>query len=194
MVASSSRHPALRSRCSLNGAPTSLRVLREVGRLLVDVNGQHAALGLRESATQVCSASLAAGTAAAVLAHTSDTAASPHASLHPCAAPLTPQLALLDRIAGTAPAAAELSAKLSEWQAAAAALRSLDALADEGRRAAMQVLGREGSWGSVTGLGSREQGARVAIITGGRAPQLPKQGSGVPMHHSSVMASEHSLT
>lgn len=43
----------VRSRCSLNGTPTSLRVLREVGRLLVDVNGQHAALSLRDGATQV---------------------------------------------------------------------------------------------------------------------------------------------
>ena len=37
----------VRSRCFLNGVPTSVRVLREVGRLLVDVNGQHAALALK---------------------------------------------------------------------------------------------------------------------------------------------------
>lgn len=37
----------MRSRCSLNGVATSVRVLREVGRLLVDVNGQHAALALK---------------------------------------------------------------------------------------------------------------------------------------------------
>ena len=45
--------PRCCSRCLLNGSPTSLRVLREVGRLLVDVNGQHAALSLRDSNTQV---------------------------------------------------------------------------------------------------------------------------------------------
>ena len=37
----------VRSRCFINGAATSLRVLRELGRALVDVNGQHAALSLR---------------------------------------------------------------------------------------------------------------------------------------------------
>lgn len=34
-------------RCSVNGVSTSLRVLRELGAALVDVNGQHAAQTLR---------------------------------------------------------------------------------------------------------------------------------------------------
>lgn len=42
-----------RSRCFLNGTPTSVRVLREVGRALVDVNGQHATVSLRDAETQL---------------------------------------------------------------------------------------------------------------------------------------------
>ncbi|GIL84863.1 hypothetical protein Vretifemale_13442 [Volvox reticuliferus] len=42
-----------RSRVFLNGSPTSLRVLREVGALLVDTNGQHSSMSLRDSATQL---------------------------------------------------------------------------------------------------------------------------------------------
>ena len=37
----------LRSRCYVNGVATSLRVLREIGIALVDVNGQHAAQTVR---------------------------------------------------------------------------------------------------------------------------------------------------
>lgn len=37
----------LRSRCFVNGAATSLRVLRELAVELVDVNGQHSAQSLR---------------------------------------------------------------------------------------------------------------------------------------------------
>jgi hypothetical protein len=37
----------LRSRCFVNGAATSLRVLRELAAELVDVNGQHSAQSLR---------------------------------------------------------------------------------------------------------------------------------------------------
>ena len=37
----------LRSRCFVNGAATSLRVLRELASELVDVNGQHSAQSLR---------------------------------------------------------------------------------------------------------------------------------------------------
>ncbi len=43
----------LRSRVFLNGAASSLRVLRELGQLLVDSNGQHSALALRDPETQV---------------------------------------------------------------------------------------------------------------------------------------------
>ena len=42
-----------RSRCTLNGVSTSLRILREVGRALVDVNGQHAALSMRDGTAQL---------------------------------------------------------------------------------------------------------------------------------------------
>ena len=37
----------VRSRCYVNGVATSLRVLREIGNALVDVNGQHAAQTVR---------------------------------------------------------------------------------------------------------------------------------------------------
>lgn len=37
----------LRSRCFVNGAATSLRVLRELAAELVDVNSQHSAQSLR---------------------------------------------------------------------------------------------------------------------------------------------------
>lgn len=37
----------------LNGAASSLRVLRELGQLLVDSNGQHSTLALRDPETQV---------------------------------------------------------------------------------------------------------------------------------------------
>lgn len=43
----------LRSRCSVNGTTTSLRVLREIGNLLVDVNGQNSSQALKESGTQL---------------------------------------------------------------------------------------------------------------------------------------------
>ncbi len=47
MIPPGAGEDGVRSRCFLNGVPTSVRVLREVGRLLVDVNGQHAALALK---------------------------------------------------------------------------------------------------------------------------------------------------
>ncbi|KAG7672745.1 hypothetical protein KSW81_001698 [Nannochloris sp. 'desiccata'] len=90
-----------RSRCSLNGIATSLRVLREIGRALVDVNGQHAALSIKDGGTQ---------------------------------------LELLDRLAGLRGAVATLAAAWKELLAARAALRSLDELADEKDRAALQEL------------------------------------------------------
>eukprot|EP00887_Chlorella_sp_A99_P005825 scaffold1.g5825.t1 len=62
----------VRSRCSVNGSPTSLRVLREVGRLLVDINGQHAALSLRDGSTQLVLLDRIAGTTA-VAAQLADT-------------------------------------------------------------------------------------------------------------------------
>ena len=49
-----------RSRCYLNGAPTSLRILRELGAMLVDANAQDSAQALRwglqqaQEHTQVC--------------------------------------------------------------------------------------------------------------------------------------------
>lgn len=44
---SSSRKGLAGCRCFVQGAATSLRVLRELGAVLVDINGQHAALSLR---------------------------------------------------------------------------------------------------------------------------------------------------
>jgi DNA repair ATPase RecN len=44
---------ATRSRVLINGVASSLRVLRALGALLADVNGQHASLALRDSATQL---------------------------------------------------------------------------------------------------------------------------------------------
>ncbi|EFJ47154.1 hypothetical protein VOLCADRAFT_117930 [Volvox carteri f. nagariensis] len=43
----------LRSRVYLNGAASSLRVLRELGSLMVDMNGQHSTTSLRDSAKQL---------------------------------------------------------------------------------------------------------------------------------------------
>ena len=59
---------ALRSRCFVNGAPTSLRVLRALGAALVDTNGQHAALGLRDPETQLALLDRVAGPPALALA------------------------------------------------------------------------------------------------------------------------------
>ncbi|GLC69764.1 hypothetical protein PLESTF_000877600 [Pleodorina starrii] len=53
----------LRSRVFLNGGATSLRVLREMGALLVDSNGQHASMSLRDSTTQLDLLDRIAGTA-----------------------------------------------------------------------------------------------------------------------------------
>ncbi|KAL3146260.1 hypothetical protein ABBQ32_002962 [Trebouxia sp. C0010 RCD-2024] len=53
---------SVRSRCYVNGIATSLRVLREIGSSLVDVNGQHAALSIRDSATQLALLDRVAGT------------------------------------------------------------------------------------------------------------------------------------
>lgn len=44
---------AARSRVLINGSPSSLRVLRALAPLLVDVNGQHASLALRDSNQQL---------------------------------------------------------------------------------------------------------------------------------------------
>lgn len=52
-AAASGELRALRSRCYVNGAITSLRVLRALGAELFDTNGQHAAIGLRDSDTQL---------------------------------------------------------------------------------------------------------------------------------------------
>ncbi len=48
-VSSAGAGGGVRSRCFVNGAATPLRVLREVGAALVDVNGQHAAQTLRRA-------------------------------------------------------------------------------------------------------------------------------------------------
>ncbi|KAL4443668.1 hypothetical protein ABPG75_011405 [Micractinium tetrahymenae] len=55
---------SIRSRAFVNGSPTSVRVLREVGQLLVDVNGQHAALSLKDGATRLRLLDRLAGTTA----------------------------------------------------------------------------------------------------------------------------------
>ena len=47
---------SMRSRCSVNGAVTSLRVLRELGAALVDVNGQNSAQSLRWRPSQLAAA------------------------------------------------------------------------------------------------------------------------------------------
>ncbi|GAB4813044.1 hypothetical protein N2152v2_000090 [Parachlorella kessleri] len=91
----------VRSRCFLNGVPTSVRVLREVGRLLVDVNGQHAALALKDSGRQ---------------------------------------LAMLDQVAGTAPAAEALAAALQRLGEVRGQLSALRELRDEEERESMQLL------------------------------------------------------
>ncbi|GAX72980.1 hypothetical protein CEUSTIGMA_g432.t1 [Chlamydomonas eustigma] len=57
---SSSR--STRSRCYVNGVATSLRVLRDLGTLLVDGNNQHAALALRDSANHLQLLDRVAGT------------------------------------------------------------------------------------------------------------------------------------
>jgi hypothetical protein len=56
----------LRSRCFVNGATTSLRVLRAVAGDLVDTNGQHAAVGLRDGGTQLALLDRIAGEKGAV--------------------------------------------------------------------------------------------------------------------------------
>lgn len=43
----------IRSRVLINNCPSSLRVLRVLGTLLVDVNAQHASLALREGQQQL---------------------------------------------------------------------------------------------------------------------------------------------
>lgn len=43
----------LRSRVFINGAASSLRVLKELGAMLVDTNGQHSSLALKDADTQV---------------------------------------------------------------------------------------------------------------------------------------------
>ncbi|KAL0026315.1 hypothetical protein WJX77_010508 [Trebouxia sp. C0004] len=53
---------SVRSRCYVNGTATSLRVLRELRAALVDVNGQHTALSIRDSVTQVAMLDRIAGT------------------------------------------------------------------------------------------------------------------------------------
>jgi DNA repair ATPase RecN len=50
----------------INGVASSLRVLRALGALLADVNGQHASLALRDSATQLQLLDSIAGTGSAV--------------------------------------------------------------------------------------------------------------------------------
>lgn len=56
---------SIRSRAFINGSPTSVRVLREVGQLLVDVNGQHAALSLKDGTMRLRLLDRLAGTTAA---------------------------------------------------------------------------------------------------------------------------------
>ncbi|CAL8460865.1 g396 [Coccomyxa elongata] len=56
----------VRSRCFVNGVSTSLRVLKELGAALVDVNGQHAAQTLRDPDTQLALLDRIAGTGEAM--------------------------------------------------------------------------------------------------------------------------------
>eukprot|EP00198_Chlamydomonas_reinhardtii_P003113 XP_001692449.1 predicted protein [Chlamydomonas reinhardtii] len=65
----------LRSRVALNGAPSSLRLLRELAGLLVDTNGQHSTLALRDPATQLELLDRIAGTAPLAAAYGSSLAA-----------------------------------------------------------------------------------------------------------------------
>lgn len=55
-------HNSVRSRCYVQGTATSLRVLRELGAALVDINGQHSAISLRDGATQLALLDRIAGT------------------------------------------------------------------------------------------------------------------------------------
>ncbi|KAG2496383.1 hypothetical protein HYH03_005611 [Edaphochlamys debaryana] len=91
----------LRSRVFLNGAASSLRLLRELGAQLVDTNGQHSSQSLRDPNTQ---------------------------------------LALLDRIAGTAPLADAYGAALARLRGLEARLDELDELDDEDERGRLQKL------------------------------------------------------
>lgn len=133
----------------------AVRALREVGQLLVDVNGQHAALSLKDPATRVRSrqhrgrAHGARGRgngcqpARRLLAACRPRLARRRLSSHPTTTPPPPppqQLRLLDRVAGTTAVADAFAALQGEWQAAAAQLRELDALGDEEQRGVMQQL------------------------------------------------------
>ena len=51
-----------RSRCFINGAATSVRVLKELGRALVDVNGQNASQTIKDPVTQLALLDRIAGT------------------------------------------------------------------------------------------------------------------------------------
>ena len=131
-----------------------MRALKEVGQLLVDVNGQHAALSLKDPATRVSARPRTRARTWPERWH--ERAERGTASSPPCCWPapnqpacLTPlhpitpahmQLRLLDRLAGTSAAADAFAGLLAEWQAAAAQLRELDALGDQEQRAAMQQL------------------------------------------------------
>ena len=127
-----------------------MRVLREVGQLLVDVNGQHAALTLKDGTTRV-GVSMPFVQAGWLLCRKnglrmllgSAAAASCRLPNRPAASPMPPslpQLRLLDRLAGTTAAADAFAITLADWQAAAAQLWELDALSDEQQREAMQRL------------------------------------------------------
>lgn len=52
-ILSQSQGASTRSRCYINGVATSLRVLRELGSVLVDTNGQHSSQSLKEPHTQL---------------------------------------------------------------------------------------------------------------------------------------------
>jgi hypothetical protein len=45
--------PRLRSRCFINGCPVTLRALRALNGLLVDMNGQHSSLALADPGIQM---------------------------------------------------------------------------------------------------------------------------------------------
>jgi DNA repair ATPase RecN len=64
----------VKSRCNINGAATTLRVLRLLSEVLVDVNGQGVSASLRDPDTQLALLDEIAGTSALVARFTSSLA------------------------------------------------------------------------------------------------------------------------
>ena len=118
--------------CPFSTALSAVRALREVGLLLVDVNGQNAQLSLKDGTTRVRLVPLPARLPAArpcfvcfYAEQLLGESRGPHALdwLLLASAPVL-QLRLLDRLAGTSAAADSLAACLADWQKAAAQVGS----------------------------------------------------------------------